>query len=111
MRELVMTTIADQPDIDVVGETGDEATITEWVDKTRPDVLVVTLDDPAIQPNICGFLLGRYPQMKVIAVATEQNATVMFWGFIDIRSTRVENSEMGIMSAIRGCAETAIAKR
>ncbi len=53
MRELVLATIADQPDIEVVGETQDEAEITELVERTRPDVLIIGLQEPAQH-----FLLG-----------------------------------------------------
>jgi len=37
MKDLVLETIGDQPDIEVVGETQDEAEITELVERTRPD--------------------------------------------------------------------------
>ncbi len=101
MRDLVLGTIRDQPDIEVVGETEDEAEITELVERMRPDYLIVGFDEPEARPALCGFLLGRYPQMKILAVGTERNRSVFYWAFIDIRSKVVETSEQGMLSALR----------
>jgi len=37
MRELILTTFADQPDIEIVGEVGDESEISESVKRTLPN--------------------------------------------------------------------------
>ncbi len=104
MRDLVLATIRDQPDIEIVGETEDEAEITELVERMRPDYLIVGQERPEIRPGLCGFLLGRYPQMRILAVGTEQNSSIFYWAFIDIRSKPVETSEQGMLSALRGRA-------
>jgi DNA-binding NarL/FixJ family response regulator len=101
MRELVLATIADQPDIEVVGETPDETEITELIERTHPDFLIIALEDPEVRPGLCGFLLGRYPQMKILAVASEGNASIFFWAFVDIRSRKVQASEDGLLGALR----------
>jgi len=101
MRELVLATIADQPDIEVVGETPDETEVAELVERTRPDFLIIALEDPEVRPGLCGFLLGRYPQMKILAVAAERNTSLFFWAFVDIRSVPVQTSEEGILNALR----------
>jgi chemotaxis response regulator CheB len=111
MRELVLATIADQPDIEVVGETNYESEVTELVERTRPDVLIVGLEDREERPGLCGFLLGRYPDMKVLAVAAERNSSIFYWAFVDIRSTPVETSEQGILSALRQKGELLQAQR
>ena len=105
MRELVLATIADQPDIEVVGETENEQKLTELVERTRPDFLVLGLEDQDKRPTLYGFLLGRYPEMKVLAVAPERNSTVFYWAFLDMRSKEVESSEQGILDALRNPAE------
>jgi chemotaxis response regulator CheB len=38
MRELISTTMADQPDIELVGEVGKQQDLAEAVAETRPDV-------------------------------------------------------------------------
>jgi DNA-binding NarL/FixJ family response regulator len=41
MRELVMATIADQPDIEVVGEVQNESDLADIVEQVQPDVLII----------------------------------------------------------------------
>ena len=101
MRELILATVAGQPDIEIVGETSDENSITECVERTRPDFLVIALDDPRKQPGLCGFLLGRHPQMKILAVSREANTSIFYWAFVDIRSEQVDNSEEGLLNVLR----------
>ena len=96
-----MATIADQPDIEIVGEVGDERDLTEAVEQVRPDVLVVAMDEPAKSPGQCGFLLGRYPEMRILALAPEQNRALFYWAIVDIRTQPLESSEAGILRAVR----------
>ena len=101
MHELVLATLVDQPDIEVVGETQNESEITELVDTTRPDFLIIALDQTEVRPELCGFLLGRYPGMKVLAVAPQENNSILYSAFVDIRAKRVENSEQGLLNSLR----------
>lgn len=105
MRELVLTTIRDQPDIEIVGETEDEGEITELVERTRPDCLILGMERPEARPGLCGFLLGRYPQMKILAVDAAQNSSIFYWAFVDIRSKAVQTSEEGMLAVLRGRPE------
>jgi chemotaxis response regulator CheB len=43
MRELVMATIADQPDIELVGEVRNEGDLADIVEQVQPDVLIITV--------------------------------------------------------------------
>jgi len=101
MRELVLATIADQPDIEVVGEVGNEGELTEAVEQVRPDVLVLAMEEPEKRPSQCGFLLGRYPDMRILCLAPEQNRALFYWAIVDIRTRPLESSEAGILNAIR----------
>lgn len=105
MRELVLATISDQPDIEVVGEAGNDREITELVERTRPDFLIIALEDPEQRPGLCGFLLGRYPSMRILAIPSGQQESTYYWAFVDIRSRAVQTSEEGILSAVRNRAE------
>jgi len=102
MRELVLATISDQPDIEVVGVLEDEASILESVERERPDFLIVALDQSEERPRICDILLDRFPHIRILALAAERNSTIFYWANLDIRSNRIENSEEGILSALRG---------
>ncbi len=101
MREMVIETISDQPDIEVVGEVVNDKDLNEIVEQTQPDVLILSLEEPEKPLGQCGFLLGRYPRMRILALAPEQNKGVYFWAMVDIRNKPVESSEAGVLGAIR----------
>ncbi len=102
MRELVMATILDQPDLEIVGVLEDEASIAGTVEQSRPDFLIVSLGGSGERPHLCDVLLDQFPHMRVLALAAESNNTAIYWANIDIRSSRIENSEESILSARRG---------
>ncbi len=102
MRELVLATIADQPDIEIMGEIGDDAEIAQVVASSKPDFVIIALDRPDQRPSLCEDLLKQHPQMKILALAPERNNSLCFWSVPDIRSARVENSEEGMLSVLRG---------
>jgi len=101
MRELILTTFADQPDIEIVGEVGDESEISESVKRTLPNFVVIALDHPGRRPAICDELFREHPEVRVIAVAPERNCIVYYWASLDIHSNDIEASEEGILAAMR----------
>ncbi|HEX3820513.1 MAG TPA: hypothetical protein VHW45_09280 [Candidatus Sulfotelmatobacter sp.] len=101
MREMVLATLADQPDIEIIGEVTNDHDLNDIVEQTQPDVLIVTLSEPEKPLGQCGFLLGRYPRMRILALAPEKNRGVYFWAMVDIRNKPVESSEAGVLNAIR----------
>ena len=105
MKDLVLATIGDQPDIDIVGQAQDQEEIIELVERTRPDCLIIALEEPETRPGLNGFLLGRYPSMKILALAAEQNSGIFYWAFVNIRSERVESSEQAILNVLRNKPE------
>jgi DNA-binding NarL/FixJ family response regulator len=101
MRELIMTTIADQPDIELVGELDKTEDLTDAVAQARPDVLIIGMGEHKKYRVQCGFLLGRYPEMKILALAPEENRAQIYWASVDIRCKPLESSEAGILDAVR----------
>lgn len=101
MRELVLAVIADQPDIEVIGEVPDESQLAEAIEDAQPDILILALDEADKRVAQCGFLLGRYPQMKILALAPERNRGVFYWATVDVRTKPLESSEAGILRALR----------
>lgn len=101
MRELVLATIADQPDINVVGEVQNENELAAAIEESQPDVLILALDEADKRSAQCGFLLGRYPQMRILALAPEENRGTIYWAVIDVRTMPLESSEMGLLTALR----------
>jgi chemotaxis response regulator CheB len=101
MREIILTTFADQPDIEIVGEVTDESEISESVKKTLPHFVVIALDQPGRRPPICDQLLRDNPEVRIIAVAPANNCIVYYWASLDIHSSAIEASEDGMLSALR----------
>jgi len=101
MRELILTTFADQPDIEIVGEVGEESEISESIKRTLPNFVVIALDDPGRRPAICDELLREHPEVRVIAVAPEKNFVVYYWASLNIHSNDIVASEEGILNAMR----------
>lgn len=101
MREVILTTFADQPDIEIVGEIVEESKIFEGVRNTLPNFVVIALDHPDKRPAICDQLFREHPEVRVIAVAPEKNFAVYYWASVDIHSNDLEASEEGILSAMR----------
>jgi AmiR/NasT family two-component response regulator len=101
MRELVLATISDQADIEIVGEVADESELTDAVEQVHPDVLILAMSDPEKSLGRCGFLIGRHPQMRILALTPEQNRGIFYWAIVDIRTKPLESSEAGILNAVR----------
>ncbi len=101
MRETILTTFADQPDVEIVGEVAEESDIFESVKRTLPNFVVIALDHPGERPRICDDLLREYPDVRVIAVDPANNYVVYYWASLDIHSSSIEASEEGLLGALR----------
>ena len=107
MRELLMSTISDQPDIEIVGEIEEESEIARAVDRTRPDFLIVALERQDRLPTFCQSILESHPQVKIIAIAPDRNSTVFYWASLRVQSNQIEASESGVLNALRGKTQAA----
>ncbi len=101
MRELILTTFSDQPDIEVVGEVADEADIPVSIERTNPDVVVIAQEKLGERPSICDVVLRQRPDVRVIAVAPHHNYSVHYWASPNIHSHDVEASEEAILGILR----------
>ena len=101
MRELIVNTFADQPDIEIVGEIADEAKVPEAVNTLSPDFLVLSQDDMGERPSVCDLVLRQHPELRIVAVAPDRNYSVHYWVSFDIHSRDVEASEEGILGVLR----------
>jgi DNA-binding NarL/FixJ family response regulator len=111
MRELIVSTLADEPGVEIVGEVAEESEVRDRVNQTSPDLVVIALDEPANRPAICDTLLRDHPGLRIIAVAFQQNCSVFYWASFDIHSSEIEASEQGILNAVRGIATTGAGDR
>jgi len=101
MRELILSTFEDQPDLEIVGEVANEAEIPETVRRTCPDVLVISQEESGERPRVCDEVLRQNPGLRILAVAPDRNYTVHYWVSLAIQSRDVEASEEGILGALR----------
>lgn len=105
MQDLVLATISDQPDIEIVGQVADEAQLIATVQETRPDFLIVALEKSDRLPRACRAALENNPSLRIIAIAPNRNSTMFYWASLNIRSNRIESSEESVLNALRGNAQ------
>jgi chemotaxis response regulator CheB len=102
MRELILATISDQPDIEIVGEIQDETQIDTAVSRTDPDFLIVALEGSNRLPEPCHTVLQKHPGLRIIAISPDRNSTVFYWASLNIQHNQIEASEQGVLNALRG---------
>jgi chemotaxis response regulator CheB len=102
LRELVLSTLAEQAGIRVVGEAGDEQDVPSLVAETKPDFLLIALDESHRRPPLCDVLLRDFPGLRIIAVAPNTNVGIHYWTSLEIHSTKMEASEQALLEVIRG---------
>jgi chemotaxis response regulator CheB len=101
MREVIIATFVDQPDIQIVGEVTEDSEIVGRVEETKPDFLFIGLDDPEKRPAVCDTVLRLCPELSIIAVAPHTNRSVRYWASFNIHSSVLEASEEAILAAMR----------
>src|SRR5258707_5810456 len=102
MRELMVATISEQPDIEIVGEVEEDSELVSTVEKTLPDFLIVALEKFNRLPQVCHSILQTYPQMKVIAVSSDRNSSMFYWASVKVPSNEIEASEEGDFKGVAG---------
>ena len=105
MREALLDLLSDRSWIEVIGEVSNDADIPDFVDRTVPDLLVMAVDEPGKRPSLCDALLREHPELRIIAVAPNQNYSVFYWASVEIHSDDIETSEAGFINALRSVAE------
>ena len=105
MRELVLATISDQPDIEIVGEVEDENELESSVSEKRPDFLIVALGGTNRLPISCDKILQQHPGLRIIAIAPDRNNTMFYRASLKIQSSQIEASERGVLDALRSKAQ------
>jgi DNA-binding NarL/FixJ family response regulator len=102
IRELLMATISDQTDIEIVGEIPEEADIVGAVEESRPDFVIIALDKSKRLPPFCISILQDHPEIKVIAISPNTNNFVCYYTALQVQSYPIEASEAGVLNALRG---------
>ena len=101
LREMVLSALSEQAGIDIVGEAEDERDVPELVEKTKPDFLLIGMEEGRRRPRICDVLLKQHPSLRIIAVAPSSNLGIFYWASFEIHSATLEASEEGLLEVIR----------
>jgi two-component system response regulator DevR len=71
VREGLKAILATQSDIEVVGESGSAEMLTDLVEATKPDVVVLDALLPGVSgPEACRLLRSAHPEVRVLIVTT-----------------------------------------
>lgn len=100
MRELVLSTLSEQSGIRVVGEAKNEQDVPALVAETKPDFLLIALDESQKRPALCDLLLKQFPALRIIAVAPNANIGIFYWASFEIHSTKMEASEAALLEVM-----------
>ena len=105
MREAVRTALSRHTDMEVVGEIEDELEILPAIERTQAHCLIIAQEEFGRRPSICDSVFDKHPHVKILAVAPGSEDSVFYWVFMEIRLSRIETSEDGVISALRGNLE------
>jgi DNA-binding NarL/FixJ family response regulator len=105
MREAVRTALSRHADMEIVGELEDELEILPALERTQARCLIIAQDEFGRRPSICDAVFDKYPHIKILAVAPGSDDSVFYWVFMEIRLSRIETSEDGVINALRGNLE------
>ena len=111
MRELIISTMTDQPDIEVVADIENEAEIVGVVQRTTPEFLIIALDAKNPCAPLCDSLLQQFPNMKIVALAPQGSWSVFYWASLNMHAMDLEPSETGLLNALRSSRDQVGRKR
>jgi hypothetical protein len=105
MRELIVMSLSDEADVEVVADITDEAKIFQVIEETMPEFLIVALASRPFSPSAREAMLQRHPGMKILALAGDGNSFTLFSASDGIRSVVFEGSEAEILKVMRDHAQ------
>ena len=65
--DILSDVIDRESDMQIVGGCSEPEPLTECLQRVRPDVLIVGLDEGELS-TVCGEVLSRFPHVKVLAI-------------------------------------------
>ena len=101
MREVIIATLSDQPDIEIVGEVQEQSDLIKRVEETKPDFVFIGMDNPELGSAVCNNLLRTHPGLNIIALGAHSNRSIYYWASFRIHSRPFESSEEAILDAVR----------
>jgi DNA-binding NarL/FixJ family response regulator len=99
LRDVFSQVLADQPDMEVVGDLTDVLDLLPAAAQTRSDVAILGLRDAGF-PSICARLLDQHPRIKILGVTPDGRRACLY----ELRPSEVpvgDVSPAGVLAAIR----------
>jgi DNA-binding NarL/FixJ family response regulator len=102
LRDVVANIVGVEPDLCVVADGVEAGALVERVEREQPDVVVLS-DESGSPPAICEELLGRFPQLSVVALeARAQRASIYMMRPMRLRLAEISSTQL--VNAIRRAA-------
>ncbi len=102
MRELVLATISDHEDIEIVDEVPSEEQLETAVAESSADFLILSLENGSRLSARCAPILQNDPELRILAISPEGNHMTLYWTSLSIQHIQMEASEAGVLKALRG---------
>jgi DNA-binding NarL/FixJ family response regulator len=103
LHDVIGNVIGVEPDLRVVAHDVETGALLERVERERPDVVMLCAESES-PPAMCEQLLGRFPQLAVVALE-EQGLRGSIYMMRPIRFRVAEISSAQLVTAIRRAAE------
>jgi DNA-binding NarL/FixJ family response regulator len=102
LRDVVANIVGVEPDLCVVADGVEAGTLVDRVEREQPDVVVLS-DESGSPPAICEELLGRFPQLSVVAIESHaQRASIYMMRPMRLRLAEISSTQL--VNAIRRAA-------
>jgi chemotaxis response regulator CheB len=102
LRHVAPSMLSKQTGIHLVGETDNEDDIPSLIAETRPDILLIALDDSHHTSRLFDQLLQKFPALGIIAVSPNTNLGIFYSASMEIHSASMEGSKEALLDIIRG---------
>lgn len=101
MRDMLLDAIRKEPEISVVAEVSDSASIPMVCELMGADCIVVPLEQGGAPMELCGQILRKHPRMKVVALAVGADVLALCWrSGKDVRCMYMKSSRDNILKAL-----------
>jgi DNA-binding NarL/FixJ family response regulator len=74
VRSALRLLLDQQPNIEVLGEAVDATGLLDWLNATRPDLVLLDWELPDLTGKLLPMLRERYPSLRVIALSGRPEA-------------------------------------
>ena len=106
MRDLIATSLAQEEDVEVVAQIGDEAEIPQLIEEIKPEFLIVSIDARRFGSLAREDMLQRHPELQIIALANDGNSFTLFSASDGVRSMTYKEAEAEILDVLRSNCRT-----